>query len=443
MNAYFFSVIPTPITMKYDLSDKRANSCPRKTLCQKYGVTLLRQKGTHFEIINCWFSSQETHEITLDLSLYSDKEELCVSQNYILIFPQDAQIRDLQIATVSSLESISFLQPDTFSINLFDTNNIVYGVPDWNQNKSFEKYNSVTEEEFQTLSESAQKEFTNLSANTSGCYLEFMTSSPLIHITGKLKRGREYLKIPFLASHGFDVYESTSHGKDFLHRDCFCPDIDSDIINFEFLHNPDSVVRIYLPLYNSVQTLFIESLSEILPTTASKKTAVFYGNSITQGASASRSGMAFPNIVSRRKNWEVINFSLSSCCKAFTSIAKEISKMGADYIFIDYSRNAWSDESLSATLTSFYKIIRDTNPDTPIILLTTACFNSEQLYNNYDNIIKKLYCDACDRNEPVYLIDQTALFSHNEYAICCVDGEHYTDYGMKKVAQAILELPLP
>lgn len=152
--------------------------------------------------------------------------------------------------------------------------------------------------------------------------------------------------------------------------------------------------------------------------------------------------MSFVNILSQKSDWEIINYSLSSCCKAFSSIAHDIAALDTDYIFLDYSRNAWSKEELATNLSNFYFIIRSKKPTVPVIFLTTACFNSEILYRDYDNIINNVYLAAKANNESVYLINQKNLFTPGEYAICCNDGEHYTDYGMQKVANAILKLPL-
>lgn len=443
MQKYFFSTDSNTITIIYQLHDKSANTEPTKSLCEKYGITLFSYAHNYWQIINCWFSSKSEVNITVELSRFFTDAELSLCPTFLLVLPQCADVEKLHIETDPQASFESIPSPDYVSTNLFKTNNIVFGSINWNENKSFEKYANVTKEEFSHLSMGAQKEFNNLSSNTSGCYLEFITQSPFIHITAELRRNREYVKIPFLASHGFDVYEKPYNETYFLHRDCYAPSIDSDYADFEFMHNVESVVRIYLPLYNTIRSLQIETLyGDIQPANISKKRAIFYGNSITQGASATRSGLAFVNILSQKLDWETINFSLSSCCKAFSSIAHNIAELDADYIFLDYSRNAWSSEELAANLSNFYFIIRSRKPTVPIVFLTTACFNSEILYRDYDDIIKNIYLTAKANSENVYLIDQKSLFTPGEYAICCNDGEHYTDYGMKKVANAIIGLPL-
>ena len=443
MQKYFFSTNSNTISIHYQLHNRSINVYPAKSLCEKYGITLLSYMHNHWQIINCWFSSKPKINIIVELSRFFTEAELSSCPAFLLILPEYADIENLHIEAESQASFKSIPHPDYVCTDLFQTNNLVFGAINWNHNKSFEKYMNVTTEEFSSLSIGAQKEFHNLSANTSGCYLEFITQSPFVHITAKLGRDREYIKIPFGASHGFDIYEKPYNETEFLHRECFAPSIDSNYADFEFVHNVESIIRIYLPLYNTIHSLSIETLyGDIKATNAPKKRAVFYGNSITQGASATRPGMSFVNILSQKSDWEIINYSLSSCCKAFSSIAHDIAALDTDYIFLDYSRNAWSIEELATNLSNFYFIIRSKKPTVPVIFLTTACFNSEILYRDYDNIINNVYLAAKANNESVYLINQKNLFTPGEYAICCNDGEHYTDYGMQKVANAILKLPL-
>ena len=54
------------------------------------------------------------------------------------------------------------------------------------------------------------------------------------------------------------------------------------------------------------------------------KPIVFYGTSITQGASASRPGMAYPAIISRKLNVETMNFGFSGNGRFEESVGKAL-----------------------------------------------------------------------------------------------------------------------
>ena len=70
--------------------------------------------------------------------------------------------------------------------------------------------------------------------------------------------------------------------------------------------------RLYLPLFSQVENLkVVVSQGEIRPmpphVMAQRAPIVFYGTSITHGASASRPGLAYPAIIGRRLDYTVIN----------------------------------------------------------------------------------------------------------------------------------------
>src|SRR5690606_27087234 len=71
---------------------------------------------------------------------------------------------------------------------------------------------------------------------------------------------------------------------------------------------------LYLPLYNGINylNLGVPEGNKLIPAPAQKnRQIVFYGTSITQGACASRPGMAATAILGRKLNREVINLGFS------------------------------------------------------------------------------------------------------------------------------------
>ena len=171
-----------------------------------------------------------------------------------------------------------------------------------------------------------------------------------------------------------------------------------------------------------------------------RKPIIFYGNGITQGASASKSGNSFPNIVSRKLDHDIINMSVDNACKATYLIAQSIGKIDCDSIVLDYSRDANVLSNFASQHQAFYKFLRDFHPEKKIIIMTTVNLNNDKKYKGFDDAIIKTYKDAIERGENTVLLNQSELFDEDEKDLVTVDDCHYNDYGMFKVANKICEL---
>lgn len=324
-------------------------------------------------------------------------------------------------------------------INICERRDLMYGAPFWELDQGFKKYSSITETDVMKLSDkNAQREFENLKRNSSGCFLRFQTQAERIVLKAHVRRKFDYKKMNLYNSSGFDVYEIKNG--EYFHKCVFAPATGKDIFAVEFSHTKDTEICIYLPLYNEVLELYIGVAYPLKATkTVRKPPVIFYGNSITQGASASRSGNSFCNIVSRYLNREIYNYSVSSCCKGFLSVADTIGKLNASAIVVDYSRNAYTIKGFS-NYRDFYYRIREWHPYIPIILMTTANFSGTTEYDGYDDIIYETYHWAKKQHHQTAILNQRQLFSQKEYDLVSVDGIHYTDMGMYKIAKEICEL---
>ena len=87
--------------------------------------------------------------------------------------------------------------------------------------------------------------------------------------------------------------------------------------------------KIFLPLYDGIKNIEIgvdNSSFVQKPKKSERKPIIFYGTSITQGACASRPGMAHTNIISRKLDRNVINFGFSGNGRMEYPISKLISE---------------------------------------------------------------------------------------------------------------------
>ena len=103
----------------------------------------------------------------------------------------------------------------------------------------------------------------------------------------------------------------------------------------------------------------------------------------------------------------------------------------------DYDHNAPVPEHLQITHEPFFRIIREANPDLPIVMMNRPKFYLTEAEKERRAIIETTYQNALkagDKN--VYFISNEELC-----ALCAdegtVDGCHPTDYGFASMAQAV------
>ncbi len=329
-------------------------------------------------------------------------------------------------------------------LDLFDYPELFYGTLSFTKDRlDFSKFSKETQEEMKLYGDGAVREMNNLNCSASGVRLRFKTSSNRIIFKAKYKRKWSYLKMVNWGSLGFDVYKLKDDK--YYHKAVFAPDNGHDTFAEIMYENPNTKLCIFLPNYTTIEELYIgidkNSTIEKVDYPEEKKLPIlFYGNSVTQGSSASRSANSFPNYVSKMLNRDIINMSCSSCCQGNKSVADVIGKINCHTIVIDYTRNAGTTDYFKQTHEKFYKQIRQHHPDTKIILLTTESFNHWFEYYDFDEIVEQTYENAKQRGENVEIIRVQELFEEEEYDLIAIDGSHYTDYGMYTITKKLCEI---
>jgi lysophospholipase L1-like esterase len=198
------------------------------------------------------------------------------------------------------------------------------------------------------------------------------------------------------------------------------------------------------PLYQGVRGVQIGLMpgAEIQPPPAwvANGRIVIYGTSITQGGCASRPGMAYTNILSRRLNLEVINLGFSGSGKGEPEVVEQVGGVPDPMLFVlDYEANA--GEGLAETLPQAIRILRRRHPAAPILVVSRIAFSSDITHEDWlaarersRDMQSRLVAGLRDRGDKaVYFQDGSRLLGA-DFDECTVDGVHPNDVGFARIA---------
>lgn len=212
-------------------------------------------------------------------------------------------------------------------------------------------------------------------------------------------------------------------------------------VNHEFM--------MYLPLYEATTMLEIgvddnpdtEIGGPLVNSPRIDRQIIMYGTSILQGGCASRPGMAYTNIISRKLDREVVNIGFSGNALLDPEVARFMAGAVDPAIFIlDYCPNATADD-IKEKGEAFYRVIRDAHPDVPVVFIDDveypACGYNEWLTKTVreKNAAQKALFNRLRKQgeKNIYHIcDEHMIGTDNE---ATVDGTHFTDLGMMRYAE--------
>ncbi|OGB68203.1 MAG: hypothetical protein A2Y94_01660 [Caldithrix sp. RBG_13_44_9] len=242
--------------------------------------------------------------------------------------------------------------------------------------------------------------------------------------------------MPATGVSGIDLYARDKTGK--LR---FCangvPTDTSTTVSFTLPESNEYVL--YLPLYNGVKRLEIgipkaTKLSRLDRPSVSRAMVV-YGTSITQGACASRPGMAATSIVGRELDVPVINLGFSGSGKMEKELAELLSELDPAIYVLDCLWNM-SPEWVSERVEPFINTLGEARPTTPILLVEDS--NFKNIPSEKGDILREIYTKLkAQGDENLYLLSNTGMLG--EDADGTVDGCHPNDLGMARQASAFIE----
>lgn len=280
-----------------------------------------------------------------------------------------------------------------------------------------------------------------ISQNPAGGRIRFITDSPYIAIYVKYDSAFFIPNYSFTATAGFDLYSNTRYIGAYIPphgtKDVFesIIDLDDDLQGQEYTIN--------FPICSSIKEIYIGvkdgSILKKATDYTIKKPVVFYGSSTTQGGCASRPGNIYENIVSRELNCDFLNLGFGGNALGEEAMAKYIANLEMSAFVYDYDYNAPTPEHLKATHEKMFKIIRESQPTLPIIIMTAPKYYLNSEDEKRVAIIEKTYQNAINSGDKnVRLIyGKDMLESVKDVAIS--DNIHPGDIGFNSIASFVIK----
>lgn len=314
----------------------------------------------------------------------------------------------------------------------------VHGIFDYKEQMGFPRMP-------RSVAEATNARVAALYTNPAGGRVRFKTNSTRLALRATYPNLTPRSILTGQASTGFDIYVR-ENGRPTFYAAPYPPvDMTDGYEKCITLGAGMHEIEIYLPIYNDLASLAVgldEGAYLASPTPYTKKTPIlYYGSSITQGASASRPGNVYSAILSRRFDTDFINLGFASGACGEAAIAEYMACLSPSVFICDYDYNAPSAEHLAATHLPLYRTMRAANPDMPILLITKpillACSDNADNDRRREIIYETYRTARSEGDRNVYILDGKEMFAPYEAGMGCADGVHPNDFGMWVYAESI------
>ncbi|WP_113662841.1 SGNH/GDSL hydrolase family protein [Pedobacter nanyangensis] len=211
------------------------------------------------------------------------------------------------------------------------------------------------------------------------------------------------------------------------------------------MDNSEKECMLFLPLYDELKSLEIgtaEGSKIVGIENPFRKKIVIYGSSIVHGAAASRPGMAYPTMLSRKTGLYFMNLGISGNAKMEKAAARMVSDIKADAFILDCIPNP-SPEQIKERAEYFVKTIREKHPKAPIIIIQTIIREHSYFDLTVQSHVKKQNEEitaAFNRlknagMKDIYLITSEKLLGDDHDAT--TDGTHPSDLGFYRMTEQL------
>jgi len=285
--------------------------------------------------------------------------------------------------------------------------------------------------------------YTLMMGMTAGARARFKTDSPYIILRAETPTVTPYTATgTILAMKGFDLYFADENGQERYYQS-FRPPVAFEEGYEAILEMPEGMhdMVLYFPMYNQLSNVYLG-----LANTAKlceggryavEKPILFYGSSITQGCSACRTGNVYSSILGRILNCDTVNLGISGGAKGQLPTAEYISGLELSAFVYDYDYNAPSLAFLQETYMPFLRIIREKQPDLPIVLVSMISREYPDLEKRKAFIRSQYEAMRAAGDEHIYFVDGQTLISDEEWDMTTTDVTHPNDFGFLRMAEGL------
>ncbi len=290
----------------------------------------------------------------------------------------------------------------------------------------------------------------SLSQNSTGITIRFRTDSPQIWARWELADFRNRANMTDIGASGLDLYCRV--GSQWQYVNSGIPRGEkTEATLITHLEPSMKEFILHLPLYESVVKLEIgvvdgSSIEAGSPFHEDEGPILFYGTSITQGASASRPGMAYPSILSRKLDRETINLGFSGNGRFEQAVGEAICEADLGLIVIDCTPNS-APEVIRENALPLIHQLRKCHPHIPILLVESirreyahfklaadTIFGTYAYIDRQNHTLRKVYEEALDAGiTDLHYLEGDYLIGDDHEGT--VDGTHLTDLGMVRMAE--------
>ena len=270
----------------------------------------------------------------------------------------------------------------------------------------------------------------NLSRDSAGMMVRFKTDSSYIWSDYTLFRERiNGVNMTPIGASGLDLYARDDAGK---WRWVGVARPEKKEVRVELANTLKPGLReyaIYLPLYNGVEKLSVgvapsATFEPLAPRT--DKPIVFYGTSITHGASASRPGMVHTAILGRRFDRSVINLGFSGNGRMDAAVGDLLIKIDAAVYVIDCLPNMGA-AAVREKCIPLINQLRAARPTTPIVLVEDRRYTNSWIQPKRDQDHSDNHAALREAYEKLKAAGITGLFYIGGDDLLGNDGEGATD----------------
>lgn len=308
---------------------------------------------------------------------------------------------------------------------------------------------TATLRDFDRLPEKAQstvpEDVWNLSRHSAGMSVRFDTDAESIRVRYSLLS--ENLAMPHMPAtgvSGLDLYGEDDEGRIRWVSVVMPVSQSMEVAIVEQLRPGRRRYTLYLPLYNGVESLEIGvDGSAVFEPVAPRKERpiVFYGTSITQGACASRPGMAFASILERRLGRPIVNLGFSGVGRMESEVGALLAELDPCVYVVDCLPNM-DTSMVSERAAPLVRQLRAARPQTPVLMVEDRTFaNAPFLPARVENhrtrraALKRAYHELVEAGaEQLYYLEGEDLLGHDGEGT--TDGSHPNDLGMFRYADA-------